>query len=129
MGMLGFGIGLGWGYVQVHSDIVGIFIEEGGNNPDGVFFTGASYVFETLEPAVAGLSDVVELLAPSVVGITTYRQEIQTRQPDRFRDSPWGAMPERMPIFSPTSYGSGIIFADSDDRIFIATNLYVVRPG
>jgi len=112
MGTLGFGIGVGWGYVRENSSNESIVLQERGNNPDGSYFTGTSYVFEpvTEEPMIAGLSDVVELLAPSVVGITTYRDE---------REFPFNAI----------SYGSGIIFADTDDRIFIATNLYVVRLG
>lgn len=113
MGMLGLGIGAGWAFVQNNAEIAtGIISQEQGNNPDGSFLTGTSYVFEsvTLEPHVAGLSDMVELIAPSVVGITTYRNEREFPLPLR-------------------SYGSGVIFADAHDRIFIATNLYVVRRG
>jgi len=103
LGILGFGIGTGMAFFQENSTAVG------GN---ASVFTGTSPSFEPiiLEPVVAGLSDVVELIAPSVVSVTTFRDE-------------W-----EFP-FNTTSYGSGIVFADSYDRIFIATSLYVVWRG
>lgn len=106
MGMLGFGIGAGWAFLTAAGNTAA---------PDdtprpATEFTTTTYMHEeTIE--VESLSDVVELIAPSVVGITTHRDESYFF---------FGA---------DSSYGSGIIFADSDDRIFIATNLYVVRPG
>jgi len=109
MGILGFGIGAGLSFF-------------GGAEPPlpaevvapGAEFTATSYVFE-MEREVASLSDMIELIAPSVVGITTHRAH---------HDRP------HMQLFDPiASYGSGIIFAYTHDRIFIATNLYVVRPG
>jgi serine protease Do len=105
MSALGFGMGAGWAFFQNEGD--GVNAE---NSSREATFTGTSYVFESTEPSVATLSDMVELIAPSVVGITTYR-----------KDATFPA--------NETSYGSGIIFADSTDRIFIATNLYVVRGG
>lgn len=117
-GMLGLGIGAGWGFVRGNAAAASgeANIGEREAIPESVRFTGTSYVFEavTEEPAVASISDMVALLAPSVVGITTYRDE--------------RIIPDAR-FFSPMSYGSGIIFASTDDRIFIATNLYVVRAG
>ncbi|MCL1843084.1 MAG: trypsin-like peptidase domain-containing protein [Defluviitaleaceae bacterium] len=111
-GMLGFGIGMGWAYFRGQNDETAAAAPRV-IMPENTSFTGASYVFEAVdsEPAVASLADMVELLTPSVVGITTYRDE------------------SRFPLSASTSYGTGIIFADSHDRIFIATNLYVVRGG
>ncbi|MCL2386333.1 MAG: S1C family serine protease [Defluviitaleaceae bacterium] len=109
-GMLGFGIGSGWAFFTGRSG-EGINLDMQGNNPESASLTGTLHVFEDVsEPAVSTISDMVELLAPSVVGITTYRDG------------------SRFP-FPETSFGSGIIFADTADRIFIATNLYVVRGG
>jgi serine protease Do len=111
MGTLGFGIGAGAAFVWgEQSEPITIMRNADETAEGAVFTTGATYVFESLEPTVAGLSDVVELLAPAVVGITTHRDE------------------ERFP-FGVASYGSGIIFASGADRIFIATSLYVVRWG
>jgi S1-C subfamily serine protease len=107
-GMLGFGIGSGWAYFLERNEAADTKRDIQGE------FTGTSYVFEPVveEFPVATLSDMLELVAPSVVGITTYREEI-----------PFDAR------FASKSFGSGIIFEYTRDRIFIATNLYVVRSG
>lgn len=106
-GMLGFGIGSGWAFFQNRGT------EEYVETQDAVSDSSleiTSHVFENVTSEVATLSDMVELLAPSVVSITTHRNE--TGSP-----------------FDTTTYGTGIIFADTHDRIFIATSLYVVRHG
>jgi serine protease Do len=113
-GMLGFGIGTGWAYFSERNTN----IREEKNIVRDSAIEGASYVFEPVveEYPVATLSDMLELVAPSVVGITTYREE--------------SALPFHFGAYAPSStYGSGIIFADTNERIFIATNLYVVRGG
>jgi len=107
-GMLGVGIGAGWAYFNRQEAVE---LTQGDTS-----LTSNSYIFEpiaqTQEPAVATLSDMLELVTPSVVGIITYREQ----------DS-------RSTRTAQTSHGSGIIFADTDDRIYIATNLHVVRGG
>lgn len=102
-GMLGFGIGSGWAFFR------------GGNSGSTVEFLSPDFTRHTFETVqeVATLADMIELIAPSVVGITTHYESS-------------GFTFERGAGFS---HGSGIIFAYSHDRIFIATNLYVVRPG
>ncbi|MDR0272101.1 MAG: trypsin-like peptidase domain-containing protein, partial [Clostridiales bacterium] len=113
-GMLGFGIGTGWAYFNGRSfgGNERVNTPQTVNIPENSSFTGTSYVFETIssEPSIATISDMVELLAPTVVGITTYRDGL------------------RYP-FHEESHGSGIIFAETEDRIFIATNWYIVQGG
>ncbi|MCL1884530.1 MAG: S1C family serine protease [Defluviitaleaceae bacterium] len=109
-GMFGFGIGTGLAYFTSRNTVDNVNTEISGNIAESIAFIGNSYVFESVSE-IATLSDMVELIAPSVVGITTYNDL------------------SRFPFLPPTSYGSGIIFAETYDRIFIATNLYVVRGG
>lgn len=112
MGTLGFGVGAGLAYFQGRSADESIAAQEQNHIPETASFTGTSYIFESVsEPTITSLAGMVELLAPSVVEIKTYRDEYT-----------W------VP-FNTTSHGSGIIFADTEDRIFIATTLYVVRGG
>jgi len=108
-GTLGFGIGSGWAHFRGAAEIAPPPHSPAAEN---LSFTNISYVFEQIieQPTVASISDMVELIAPSVVGITTYRDAHSF-------------------AFNTTSYGSGIIFSDADDRIFIATNRYIVRNG
>jgi len=115
-GMLGFGIGTGWAYFQEKNETTGA--EK--NLANDSAFTSASYVFEPVseERPIATLSDMLELVAPSVVGITTFREATH--------DNPFSSA---RGFSNTTSHGSGIIFADTNDRIFIATNLFVVRGG
>jgi len=110
-GTLGFGIGSGWAFFRDGTEATSSSYNFA---PESLSFTNISYVFEqtTEHPSVSSVSDMVELISPSVVGITTFRD----------RDDPRFA-------FNSSSYGSGIIFSDSYDRIFIATNRYIVRGG
>ena len=109
-GMLGFGMGSGWALVRSNSESgANAAVERQGTS--GLPFIGTSYVFESITPEIATISDMVELLAPSVAAITTHRTEASRL------------------AFRPTSMGSGIIYASTADRIFIATSLYVVRAG
>ena len=112
MGSLGFGIGFGWGVFTGRSD-EDVAAEVIDDVPDNIYLTGTRPVFETVyaEPTVGSLADMIELLVPTVVSITTHRD----REASHF-----------LPI---NTYGSGIIFAEVEDRIFIATSLYVVRRG
>lgn len=123
-GMLGFGMGSGWAFVRRYAENGAENADASANTPEGLTFTGTTYIIEPSTPEVATISDVVELLAPAVVGITTHRGDISNNN-DIF---PRG---NEMPPFAfrSTSYGSGIIFSSADDRIFIATSLYVVRGG
>jgi len=111
-GMLGFGIGSGWAYFTESSES-GFKKSSTGDNS----FPKTTYIFEPVdeERPVATLSDMLELVSPSVVGITTYREEPA---------NPFGTAHT-----ATKSHGSGIIFEASHDRIFIATNFYVVRGG
>ena len=100
-GTLGFGLGAGFGRVRTLND--------------SAAFANLNFetvIFETINEyaVVASLADLVELVVPSVVAITTER------------DDP--------PVGLPTvSHGSGIIFAEDATRIFIATSWSVVRTG
>ena len=100
-GTLGFGIGTGFGR----------FRNESQENIPGaeLVFETTSFVFETIEEqaSVGSLADMVELLLPSIVAITTHRDETS--------------------ILPRVTHASGIIFAEDDSRIFIATSLSVVR--
>jgi len=107
MGSLGFGIGAGFGYFNR---------SEAAQTPDtyddsaGVTLTSVGYTFENIveETEVGTLADIVEFLKPSVVGITSHVEFGQ---------------------FSDIRNGSGLIFAENDERIFIVTNYYVVQGG
>ena len=107
-GTLGFGVGAGIGFI----------IRPGSNEPSAengngtdITLTSVTYTFENIVeyPEVGTLADIVERLNPSVVAITS-RQAGGPREGE-----------ERQ--------GSGLIFAESDDRIFIVTNNYVVHGG
>jgi len=99
-GSLGFGIGAGFGVLRSNST------EEQETTGDNTI-TSIGYTFENVQDEMeAGtLADIVELLKPSVVGITSRGGTQQERQ------------------------GSGLIFAENDERIFIVTNFYVVQDG
>jgi|GEM_PF-473879 len=103
-GSLGFGAGFGWGFFESQN---GEVYSEYGASPDSGTITTTHYVFEAAigDPGAGSLADIVQILEPSVVTITAYFD-------DRFRDQ---------------TLGSGIIFAENDERIFIVTNDYVVR--
>ena len=107
MGFLGFGIGAGFGYFNRPDDAQTTDIYEDTAN---VTLTSIGYTFENIvdETEVGTLADIVELLKPSVVGITAHVEFEQ---------------------FSDIRNGSGLIFAENDERIFIVTNTYVVRGG
>ena len=100
-GTLGFGLGTGFGR----------FRSENGEpqlSTDRLFET-ASFVFETIEEEarIGTLADMVELVVPSIVTITTHRSDT-TNLPG-------------------ITHASGIIFAEDEERIFIATSWSVVR--
>ncbi|MCL2286253.1 MAG: trypsin-like peptidase domain-containing protein [Firmicutes bacterium] len=106
MSTLGFGIGAGFGYFnRQNKDSLDI------SNAEGPVLTSMGYTFENiLEGTETGtLADIVEFLKPSVVGITT-----------RVMDGP---------VEVDVRQGSGLIFAESNDRIFIATVLSLVQGG
>ena len=102
MSTLGFGIGVGFGYFsrQSNGDHSGV------TGYDGPVLTSIGYTFENIleETETGTLADIVEFLKPSVVAITA-SVEGETRQ------------------------SSGLIFAESNDRIFIATVLSAVQGG
>jgi S1-C subfamily serine protease len=109
MGVLGFGIGAGWSYFQRNS-------EEAQADFESVFPQDMHSSTQVIMPQspptpvpVSSLADIVELLEPAVVAVTTLRY-----------DDPW--LPDN-------SLGSGIIFAESAERVYIATSFYVVRGG
>ena len=102
-GTLGFGLGTGFGRFQNVSG------EEIGSGER--LFETASFVFETIEEEarIGNLADMVELIVPSVVAITTHRSDASN-------------LPN-------LTHASGIIFAEDDERIFIATSWSVVREA
>ncbi|MCL2217703.1 MAG: S1C family serine protease [Defluviitaleaceae bacterium] len=112
-GAFGFGLGAGWGFLRGRGDTGTAVV---GNPPEPVALTTASYVFEMMHTEEVGsIADILELLVPSVVAITTHREE------DRRHDF--------RPPLPPVSVGSGIIFAENEEKIFIATSFYVVAGG
>jgi len=118
-GFLGIGIGFGIVFMQQQA---GINNHSQGNNPDGETFTGslggARLIFgndNTVTPREGSLADVVQLIDPTVVSITTVSQN-QAIHPF-FGGS--GDMRYRG--------GSGIIFATDDERVFIVTNNHVIQ--
>ena len=98
-GGLGFGIGAGYGAIR-RQNTPSTTVAEG--HPA---LTTLGHSFEDVSPEPGTLADIVELLTPSVVGITSRVTEGFTRQ------------------------GSGLIFAEDEQRIFIVTNQYVVQGG
>ncbi|MCL2840694.1 MAG: S1C family serine protease [Defluviitaleaceae bacterium] len=112
-GTLGFGLGAGWSFFQGHSSIMDDVVV---NTSESATLTTTSYVFETVATEdIGSIADIVELLVPSVVGITTHRSEA--------RRADFNTPPPAMSI------GSGVIFAECELRIFIATGIYVVFGG
>jgi len=102
-GSLGFGLGAGVGFMRFRGQEPTEIAHAGNNPDDGVTLTSTTYTFENAgeSPGVGGLADIVELLKPSVVGIVSY----------------YGRE---------TRYGSGVIFAENSEQIFIVTSNYVV---
>lgn len=105
-GSLGLGIGAGIGRLR-----------QAENQPAATYSTG-DRTLTTVSPTfseaggnvigentIGTLADIVEKLAPSVVAITSYS----------------AASPQS------SFFGSGLIFAENDERIFIVTNNYVVQ--
>ncbi|MCL2363884.1 MAG: S1C family serine protease [Defluviitaleaceae bacterium] len=74
-----------------------------------------SYVFEQLQDPsfVATIADMIDLIVPGVVSLTTFTDA----EEDGF---------QRMPA---RRNGSGVIFAEGEDQIYIATSHYVVQLG
>ena len=104
-GSLGIGIGAGFGYFYFSRREANEPVHAGDSNGDALTLTSTIYTFENIveDHVVGTLADVVEFIKPSVVGITGhYGQE-------------------------PVRHGTGIIFAENDDQIFIVTSIYVVR--
>ena len=108
-GSLGFGLSAAWVFLGPRGNGAEYVYQSGGVN--SITLTSRSYIFESV-PSGQGaksLPDIVERLEPSVVGITTYRADHATG------------------TVRAAGMGSGIIFAESDDRIFIVTNRYIIR--
>ena len=104
-GSLGFGLSSAYFWARQQSS--GITYVETVDNPYRPTITSNQYVFEPGEAWQSGtVADMVQLLEPAVVGITT-----------RFDTANL-----------PPVAGSGTIFAENDDRIFIVTGHYVA-PG
>ena len=102
MGSLGFGLGAA--YTWVTHQTTGINHEETVNNPEAPVITSHRFSFAIEEGHTGTVADMIELLEPAVVGIVT-----------RFEGG----------VITPIA-GSGTIFAENDERIFIATGNYVV---
>ena len=106
-GSLGFGLGFGWGYF---SDGDVLYVGEEATVTLSGTITTTHYVFDNVsgDPEAGSLADIVAFLEPSVVNITAYSEGFFGEQ---------------------TNIGSGIIFAENDERIFIVTNDYIVGGG
>lgn len=111
MGAMGFGIGIGFRtlFDNIVEDsepeyVVDIEEQHHQGTATSVDITGMPSYAPSLEIQGDTLADIVELLKPSVVGITSHRST-GSRQ------------------------GSGLIFAENDSQIFIVTNHYVVQGG
>ena len=100
-GTLGFGLGTGFGRFRSENG-------EPVSSADRNFET-VSFIFETIEQEahIGTLADMVELVVPSIVAITTHRDDASN-------------LPS-------VTHASGIIFAEDNERIFIATSWSVVR--
>jgi len=105
MSSLGFGLGAAIMWVTGHVNTVSP--DEIISNTETPTITSNRYIFEIGEQQPGTVADMVALLEPAVVSITTIFEE-------GIRDS---------------IAGSGTIFAETDDRIFIATGSYVVPAG
>ena len=103
MGSLGFGLGAAYTWVTARH-AAGISPEELAGNQDTPIITSYRYIFGIEGQQVGTVADMVALLEPAVVGITT-----------RFAG-------DRIPPIA----GSGTIFAENEERIFIVTGNYVV---
>ena len=94
MASLGFGLGTGWAFIR--NEITHYNENE----------HATTYIFrETTDVPIATLADMLELIEPSVINVTTRLNG--------------GSL----------SRGSGIIFYENEHSIFIVTNLYVVQGG
>ena len=104
MGSLGFGVGAAYTWLTHQPN--SIIPSETVNNPETPTITSSRYNFDIGDHQGGTVADMVALLEPAVVGITT-----------RFEGA----------NISPIA-GSGTIFAENDERVFIVTGDYVV-PG
>jgi len=112
LGMGSLGFGLGSAFFWAREQTVGISSEQTGDNPNIPTITSNQYVFDTGSNLQAGtVADMVQMLEPAVVSVTS-RFELNNR----------AAMPGEGTIS-----GSGTIFAENEDRIFIVTGDYVTR--
>ena len=105
-GSLGFGLGAAYIWATSRS-AEGITPAETVYNQEAPVITSNRYEFDIGSQQTGTVADMVQLLEPAVVSIAT-----------RF-DSGSRA----------TAAGSGIIFAENEDHIFIVTGLYVVHGG
>ena len=102
-GSLGFGIGAGFGRFRSQSSPD---YTSPTNTQDSATLTSINPSFEdVLGGQVGTLADIIELLEPAVVAVTGH---------------PDGS------LFSTASSGTGVIFAEDDDRIFIVTSRSIV---
>ena len=106
-GSLGLGIGAGIGWLRQTEGQQAATYHTGDRTLTTVSPTFSEAADGNImgENTVGTLADVVEMLAPSVVAITSYSAA-----------SPHSSF-----------FGSGLIFAENDERIFIVTNNYVVQ--
>ena len=99
VGMASLGFGLGTGWAFFRNETTPYDTNEQ---------TNTTYIFrETTNIPIVSLADMLELIEPSVVNIITDYN-------DRMREN---------------RRGSGIIFHESEEKVFIVTNLYVVQDG
>jgi len=132
-GTLGVGAGFGLVFMQNRLN-VGISEDIAGNNLDNTLHIGSrQLVFgqgTSAEAREGTLADIVALVDPSVVSITVIRESFDFVTDDYFQFPGFPAFP---PINQQQSQlplgGSGIIFSENDERIFIATNSHVIRDA
>jgi len=105
-GTLGFGIGAGVGRFMQRENATTV-VDLTTTEPT---LTSVVPTFDIVEsPGVGTLADIVEALTPAVVSVTT-------------RLDGGGLMQF-------VRNGSGLIFGEDEERIFIVTNYYIVRDG
>jgi len=102
-GTLGLGVGAGIGFMRFRGREHAEHVQANNPSIDNPVLTSRTYTFEevTMNTETGSLADIVELLTPSVVGIISYRGNT-------------------------VRYGSGVIFDENDEKIFIVTSNYVV---
>ncbi|MCL2499076.1 MAG: S1C family serine protease [Defluviitaleaceae bacterium] len=115
LGTATFGFAFGAAYVWMTQRSQGSIRQPASVEPSDSPITTARYAFDIVpEGTVATLADMIDLVSPSVVSVTTFTD------PETFRGG--SPLPSRR-------NGTGVIFGEDDERILIVTIHNVVRRG